>query len=287
MKTLKTVTESLWDVWNDAVPESLDNNSEEELKALHRIMGVKSHRRGFVKTLFLSLAAAASLALVMIAEYHIINKNSRPVETVTLLTSRTSKGEFQLPDGSRVWLNSSSSLSYDKSNPRDVRLEGEGYFDVAKKDGEPFVVNTSRAAVKVTGTQFNVRDFEHFDKEEISLLSGKVEVSAGGRTIALSPGEKLSIKEETVEKKDADVTLDSAWIGSELVFDGVALSDILTTLEHWYNVNIRYGPGVNLSSRLSFKVRKESLGETQRIITRLTNCQFKKLDDRNILITNK
>lgn len=287
MKTLKTVTESLWDVWNDSPEGQPERGFEEDLKELHQAMGVERRRHRQLRTILFAFAAAACLAVVMTGEYLIINKRNVPVETVTLLTSRTSKGEFRLPDGSQVWLNSSSSLSYDKNNPRYVRLEGEGFFDVAKKNGEPFFVNTGSLSVKVTGTRFNVRSSNHFDREEVSLVSGRVEVSAGGNTMALSPGEKAAVSGDVLETVKADVSLDSAWIGQELVFDGVALSDILTTLEHWYNVNIRYASGVNLRSRLSFKVRKESLEETQRIITRLTNCRFKKLDDRNILITNK
>ena len=69
------------------------------------------------------------------------------------------------------------------------------------------------------------------------------------------------------------------------MFDNVALSDILTSLEHWYNVNIRVAPSVNQESRLSFKVRKESLAETERIITRITGYRFKTLDTHNIIIT--
>lgn len=287
MKTLKTVTESLWDIWTEADGTTSGSGFDEDIKDLHRAMGVKPRGHVSLRTVFFALAAAASLAVVMIGEYHIINRNNHLVETVTLVTSPASKGEFTLPDGSRVWLNSSSTLSYEKSNPRQVHLDGEGFFDVAKKDGDAFVVHTDKLSVKVTGTKFNVRNSEHFDKEEVSLLSGSVEISSSGKMMALSPGEKLSVLGDAMEKKQADVTLDSSWIGAELVFDNVALSDILASLEHWYNINIRVAPGVSLSSRLSFKVRKESLNETQRIITRLTNCKFKPLDNRNILITNK
>ena len=286
MKTLNTVTESLWDVWNNDSAIQSQSGVEDDLGALHRAMGVKQRKRLPLRAVLLSFAAAASLAAVVVGEYLIINRKNSPVETVTLLTSSASKGEFQLPDGSRVWLNSSSSLSYDKSNPREVRLEGEGFFDVAKRNGDPFYVNTDNLSIKVTGTRFNVRSSIHFECEEVSLLSGRVEVIAVGETAELSPGEKLSVKEDCMEIKDADVTLDSSWIGTELVFDNASLSDILASLEHWYNIHIRTTPGVNLSSRLSFKVRKESLSETQRIITRLTNCRFKSLDEKNIQITN-
>ena len=85
----------------------------------------------------------------------------------------------------------------------------------------------------------------------------------------------------------ADVTYDASWIGQNLVFDNAALSDILNSLEHWYNVNFREAPDVRLNTHLSFKVGKESLEETERVISRLTGYRFKKLDDNNIMITKR
>lgn len=279
--------ESLWEIWCSTEGPVEESASEEELKLLHKAMGVRPRSRSIGRILAFSLAAAAALLLVMLGEYALIKNHSRSLETVACVTSPDSKGEFFLPDGSHVWLNSSSSLTYDKSNPRLVTLEGEGFFDVRKKDGKEFVVKTGTTEVKVLGTRFNVRSSSHFEKEEVSLLSGRVEIRSGEHSVLLSPGEKAEIEAGVIAKTRADVSFDSTWTGQELDFDNVALADILTSLEHWYNVNISIAPGVRTSSRLSFKIRKESLPETQKIISRLTGCQFKMLDDKNIMISNR
>lgn len=287
MKDQTKIDDSLWRVWCSAEEPADESAFEEELKSLHRAMGLRERPRSIVRTICISLAVAASLLLVMLGEYTLIRKNTLPSDTVSYVTSSSSKGEFYLPDGSHVWLNSSSSLTYDKSNPRLVTLDGEGFFDVKRSNGQEFIVRTGAAEVKVLGTKFNVRSSSHFEGEEVSLVSGRVEIKAGEETVQLSPGEKAAINAGSMEKNSADVSLDSSWTGQELSFDNMALSDIIISLEHWYNVKITVDPGVRTSSRLSFKIRKESLRETQRIISRLTGCQFKTIDDNNIIIRNR
>lgn len=287
MKTLNTDKDSLREIWDEAGSLTSSPGYENDLAALHQAMGVNNSKRAHASRKWLySLAVAASLALLMTAEYlYINNKKVAPAETISLITSSSSKGDFLLPDGSHVWLNSASKLSYDASNPRSVKLEGEGFFDVVKKDGLPFVVHSGNISVNVLGTKFNVRSSDHYQQQEVALVSGRVEIQAGDKALLLSPGEKATISADILEKRNADVTYDASWIENELVFENVSLADILTSLEHWYNVSIRVAsPNVNLSSRLSFKLRKESLEETFRIVSRLTGRRFKALDEQNIII---
>ena len=286
MKVHKNLNESLWEIWNEA-DDLVSNSYEKDLEALHQAMGVGAPKRAHISPVwFYSLAAAASLVLVMMAEYLFINNSVKPVETVTLVASASSKGEFILPDGSHVWLNTSSSLSYDKSNPRHVQLEGEGFFDVAKKDGQKFVVEAGDMSVTVLGTRFNVRNSSHFESTEVSLLSGRVAVESNGCSALLAPGEKVTLENGVLEKTTSDVTFDTAWMDSKLVFENASLSDILNSLEHWYNVNIRVDSTLNLSSRFSLTLSKESFPETQRVLSLLTGCNFKTLDEKNVLISN-
>lgn len=288
MKTFYNNTDPLRNLW-DETNEPLSGSQEQELKALHHAMGVNTGvtRRVSPRPWLYAMAFAAFLALIMVGEFFVLNNRIPASETVSLVTSATSKGEFTLPDGSHVWLNSGSSLSYNKSNPRLVTLEGEGFFDVAKKDGQKFVVSTGTLDVTVLGTQFNVRSSSHFEGEEVSLLSGRVEIHAGESSVLLSPGEKAYVANNVIEKQTNDVTFDSSWTGRELVFDNVALSDILTSFEHWYNVNMHIDPSVNVSTRLSFKIQNESEAESQKIISRLTGCRFKTLDEQNVIITRR
>ena len=284
MSTISTKEDVLQNIWNGTPGISSSESYEGDLQALHRAMGVRNGRR-IMRKPWLYGAIAASLLLFVIT---LINRPAHPEDTVTYVTSPSSKGEFFLPDGSHVWLNSSSALSLNKSNPRVVKLEGEGFFDVAKKeDGSEFTVNTASMSIKVLGTRFNVRSSGHFEREEVSLVSGRVEISAGGDAVVLSPGEKAGIQDGILTKQNADITYDAVWTEKELMFDNAALSDIITGMEHWFNVNIRIAPDVPLSTRLSFKIVNESLEETQRVITRITGCRFKTLDEKNIMITKR
>ena len=280
MKTSDNLNTALQRAWNETGESAVN---QEELGALYKAMGVGApvHKKHLNKWIY-AFAVAAAIA---IGEFAFLTRPAKPVETVSLVTSADSKGEFFLPDGSQVWLNSSSKLSYNNNNPRSVILEGEGFFNVTKNEKQPFVVHTASTSVKVHGTVFNFRSNPIYDSEEVSLLSGKVEIVSGGQSIILSPGEKAAVDSEGIRKFNADVTCDSSWTGSELVFQNASMDSILASLEHWYNIRFKTTPGTDLSRRLSFKIRNETAGETFTILNRLSGCRFKALDDNNILIT--
>ncbi len=280
MKTSDNIDTYLKGIWDNAVETPVERT---DLKALHSAMGVadKTEGRKPGRWVFAALALAAAVA---IGEFALLVKPGAPEETVSLVTAAASKGDFLLPDGSHVWLNSDSRLSYRTSSPRAVTLKGEAFFDIAK-DGTPFTVKTEDLGIKVLGTRFNIRSNANFGRDEVSLLSGRVEVSAKGATQVLQPGEKAGLKDGTLTKRSADVTIDSCWTGGELVFQNTTMNDILESLEHWYCVNFQPAIDVDLSQRLSFKIRKESPKEAIIILRRLTGCRFKILDDNNILIT--
>lgn len=284
MKTIFN-EEKLLDIWN-AKDDGPDDPVEvsENLLSLHRSMGVGEKKWKPRHILLQCLGAAALLSAIIIGEYFLVLNNNKPVETVTIASAEDSKGRFTLPDGSHVWLNSSTRLTYDASSPRRVSVEGEAFFDVVK-NGEPFIVSTDEFSVKVLGTRFNVRNNDTFGTDEVSLLSGKVELNSGGQTLILSPGEKALFKSGCLVKQECDVTVDASWTGNELVFENTPLDEILTSLEHWYNVNIQISSGVSLRSRYSFKIRNESLEEAITIVGRLSRSKFKQFDKTHIVIT--
>lgn len=279
------IEENLLDIWQDedCAP---DNPAEisSNLLLLHKAMGVDEKRRRVGFKAFRIAAVVAALAVFAVGEFFLVRRLDVPDEKISVISADGAKGRYTLPDGSLVWLNSSSRLSFDASSPRNVTIEGEAFFDVAK-NGEPFVVNTDEFSVKVLGTRFNVRNSDIFGADEVSLLSGKVELSAGGQSILLQPGEKAFCRNGRLEKEECDVTLDASWTGSELVFENTSLAEILASMEHWYNVNVQIAAGVNTASRYSFKIRNESLEEATGIVGRLSRCKFKQLDNTHIIIT--
>ena len=124
-------------------------------------------------------------------------------------TKYGSRTYLRLPDGTQVWLNSGSKISYDKAygtNLREVALSGEAYFDVIKNPAHPFVIHTSNINIKVLGTAFNVKSFPGEKKSETSLIRGSIEVTfknQPSKKIILKPNEKLITTNDEPVKPDA------------------------------------------------------------------------------------
>lgn len=210
-----------------------------------------------------------------------------------VIMGKESKGSFLLPDGSKVWLNANSQLVYHEdfmSNTRGVELQGEGYFEVAKNETIPFVVETEGMHVRVLGTHFNVRNYDYQAGMETALLSGKVEILLPGMTnsIVLKPNQKLFRDRKTGKYKLFDVVASdyAIWIGDKLVCTNEKLSSILHKMKHWYNLEIECKPGVPLNQRLSLTIRKESPDEIFKLLTLIGPIRYGWEKDK-IIVTPK
>lgn len=157
-----------------------------------------------------------------------------------------SRSEMVLPDGTKVWLNAGSKISYSQTfgyTVRLVRLEGEGYFEVAHNEKQPFSVESGNVRVKVLGTKFNIRDYPTDAEASVSLAEGRVSMSStrlASTERILTPGQRA-----TVNKKSGRIHVDTyevanaiQWTNGILVFDGESLRDIVNDLERCYNVRI-------------------------------------------------
>lgn len=185
-----------------------------------------------------------------------------------LITAKGSKGRFTLPDGSVVWLNSETKLTYPNrfaADKRSVSLEGEAYFEVAKDAEKPFVVQAGEIEVEVLGTNFVLDSYSSGEFVETALLSGSVEIS--GKTlegpVRLKPNELFRYRKSdgiaSVEAAKASLYAD--WIKDRLVFDNDRLADILISMEGRYNMEIECPKSFASSTRLSFTIRQESIEE--------------------------
>ena len=286
--------------WEKAfLQESSDSVMDRNLKLekLHErfLLQEKDRKRGGLFLTWPRVAvAAAVVALCLVGQHLYYHLGGREIPgTICLVTSPQDKGFFTLPDGSTVWLNASSRLSYTdhfgSGKERSVILEGEGFFDVAK-DGRPFTVQAGDMAVTVLGTKFGVRHSPYYTEDQVTLQSGKVSVRiAGSESTVLSPGDQL--RYNAVEGSMQVVTVDTpdytSWTGNTLVFDHTPLSEVLVNLEHWYSVSFSVASGLDLDKRLSFKVPKEPIEETLRLLAFLTEYKYMQLDAHSILLTSK
>ena len=177
-----------------------------------------------------------------------------------------------LPDGSRVWLNADSKLTYPEQFAkynRNVTLEGEAYFEVAKDAARPFIVKTFHYNIEVLGTRFNVADYDNDMSVHTTLVEGKVAVSGPGvRQRILQPNEQFVLDKNTgkQEIKTVDVSYIVAWKDAGFRFRDVRLEDIMHAIERWYDVTVFYENQEVKDYRFGFNVgRDESIDPILRI----------------------
>jgi len=168
----------------------------------------------------------------------------------TVSTARGNQYQLVLADGSKVWLNSASSLRFPTSftgNSREVELDGEGYFEITKDASKPFHVKTKTQHIEVLGTHFNVNAYQDEEATRTTLLEGKVKVSSmgNGQWSMLKPGEQASLSlssgtSQNISVQTADVDKVMAWKNGWLDFDDTDLRTIMRQISRWYDVDIRY-----------------------------------------------
>lgn len=177
------------------------------------------------------------------------NKNTENLDNAfnTIETPKGGMWQVKLPDGSSVWLNAVSSLTYplsfSKSHKRIVELKGEAYFEVAKDKLHPFVVKTSRQEIEVLGTHFNINSYADEDVVKTTLIEGSVKVNsyqADGATEILKPGEQsiLTTKGFNIKQVDADEVID--WKNGYFMFNNEKQESIMRKIARWYNVQVEY-----------------------------------------------
>ncbi len=162
--------------------------------------------------------------------------------TSTLFAPLGSRISFSLPDGTKGWLNSGSSLEYQLpfSNNRQIAILGEAWFDVAHDDAHPFEITAGNSKIKVLGTKFNLNAYPEEKYLEVVLEQGKVEFSTPGITsgIEMKPNERLVFSNGAVNINVTDTYKFGAWKEGKLVFQGDPMKEVERRIERWYNIDI-------------------------------------------------
>jgi ferric-dicitrate binding protein FerR (iron transport regulator) len=160
----------------------------------------------------------------------------------TLFAPLGSRVSFSLPDGTKGWLNSGSSLEYSlpfKQN-RLITILGEAWFDIAHDANHPFEIVAGSSKVKVLGTKFNLDAYPMEDHIEIVLQEGKVEFSASALTsvVEMKPNERLVFTNGAVNIEKTDASKYAAWVEGKLVFRSDPMIEVARRIERWYNVDV-------------------------------------------------
>ncbi|MDO6430074.1 FecR domain-containing protein [Flavitalea sp. BT771] len=177
----------------------------------------------------------------------------------TMTTPVGRKYQLTLSDGTRVWLNAASSVSYPATflgAQRVVSITGEAYFEVAANANKPFVVNANGMMIEVLGTNFNINAYSDEDFLKTTLLSGSVRLKKGSSEQLLSPGQQARWgKDEHFRVTDnTDMDLVMAWKNDEFYFSDADLPTVMRQLSRWYDLEVIYEPGAPLNKHFEGEI---------------------------------
>jgi len=238
-------------------------------------ISAKRQPQSFQKRRNSSFMVIASILILFFIGGYFLTDNSSPStaheHTAKLLEKTTSKGQrssILLRDGSKVTLNSETTITYNDNfglDNRNIQLDGEAFFEVTKNKNLPFTVISEHLETRALGTSFNVRDFADEANASIALATGEVKVNRTAvalRTsnVILKPNEQITLDKTSQDwlKTDFDPDHVLSWRKNNLYFNDMYLADIIKTLERWYNVKIAVkGAGIE-------KLKYEGTGKFER-----------------------
>ncbi|MES2826723.1 MAG: FecR domain-containing protein [Bacteroidota bacterium] len=194
----------------------------------------------------------------------------------TISTSNGEQVQLVLADGSAVWLNAASSLQFptlfSNAKTREVKLSGEGYFEVAKNKQLPFIVHATNHDVKVLGTHFNINSYPEEITAKTTLMEGSVQINNG---IILKPGDQANISGTGIKVIQVDTELAMGWKNNKFMFEDQGIEEIMKMVARWYNVEVVYEGEKPTGLFTGAVPRFENLSKLLDILQLTNNVHFK------------
>ncbi|GAA3949884.1 DUF4974 domain-containing protein [Chitinophaga oryziterrae] len=197
-------------------------------------------------------------------------KSKEPAALNTLATPRGGQYQVTLPDGTIVWLNSASSITFPTSftgRNREVALKGEAYFEVAANVKQPFMVKVNKMEVQVLGTSFNLMAYSDEQTVKTTLVDGAVKVVQESKDVILKPGQQAQTDNNgdiKVVKADLDATI--AWKNGLFTFNDATIEDVMRQLGRWYDMEIVYPEGIPQDHFRGEMFRNENMSSILKIL---------------------
>lgn len=276
-----------------------------------------NHKKSiYRKLVYASLVAATILVVIVVTALHNNNttRYNNPTALNEIATKKGSKSNIKLPDGSRVWLNADSKLTYAENfmgNTREVTLTGEAYFDVLHDTSRPFIIHAGKINIKVLGTAFNVRNYADDKTLETTLMRGKIEVTMTGHPdekIILKPLEKLILPKGNFSTLNAPKTTppgkisdnnvvltsatytnvdstvaETAWVNDKMVFISQPLGKIAQELERHFAITVIFKNPEVKNYKYTGSFDNESLEKIMQLMQLSKKINFK-LTDKKLVI---
>jgi ferric-dicitrate binding protein FerR (iron transport regulator) len=252
----------------------------------------------FQKRFYLSLLKYVAIFIIAfllgsVSLYLVDRKERNQLSAIynTIEVPYGKRSQITLYDGTKVWLNSGTTFKYPivfSTSTRDVFIQGEAYFEVAKDSRHPFVVNSGQLKINVLGTHFNVCAYP--DDSEFSATLDEGSVNAvnimNNKGIKLNPGEQVVLDRNTNGMKllKVNTELYTSWKEGMLKFENAPFDELIRKMERWYDVKIHVDPSLNTKEHYTMTIKTESLREMLRVVSKTTAIKYEIKENKVSLI---
>ena len=243
--------------------------------------------------IFYRVAAAILIILLPLAGYwggmETVKSGFSDIVVEAPMGART---KLYLPDGTLVWLNAGSKITYSQGfgvENRNLDLEGEGYFEVKRNENVPFEIRTKELDLTVLGTKFNFRNYADDEEVVVNLLEGKVRLKnelVSSADVYMSPNEKVVLSKESghMVKTKINASNSNLWTKDELYYDELLMEDIAKQLSRSFNVKIEVADSLkNQRFYGSFRIVGNSIEEILETISSTNRMKYKYENNRYVV----
>lgn len=291
------INEQMSKAWDKTQNLSESNTFEyksdlDRAEKLLKSMNKPRRDRKLLKYCIIAASVAIIIGIGIIGSKYLGTISSSTLHYTQISTSYGETKEITLPDGTITVLNACSHLSFPEKfsdKERKVKLEGEAYFQVVKKESQPFVINTEKFEVKVLGTVFNIKAYSGDEIQSINVESGKVQVDMPDAMSRLSASEQIEIntKTDNYAKEKIDYRNVAVWRIGNLRFSKTPIEDVAKQLERVYNCIIIFEDGQTFNNLISGEHDNEGLKEVLESIRQTSGIKWKVDEKTNEIILYK
>ena len=273
------------EVWEESgnLQPATDLEREKYKREARQLLKRIEHKKRtwFRRASVVAVSTAAVIAIIIGRVNFFRYMNEQQVTLAEVTTSFGEKRQVTLPDGTLLVLNSCSQVRYPErfvGDSREIELEGEGYFRVARNEKMPFIVKTKRLDVRVLGTRFDVKSYSTDEIVSVSVESGKVQVDLPEAMMRLTAKEQVLINTVSGEynKRREERTM-AVWRKGNLRFNSTPIHDVAKELERMYNCRITFAEGQNFDNLISGEHDNKSLDAVLQAVEYTSGIHYKRM----------
>jgi transmembrane sensor len=235
------------------------------------------------RSLYYYLSRVAAVLILGIGVVWLISRwgQNKQMEAIVATTGPNEEKEIELPDGSKIFLNENSRISYleDFENRREIEMEGEAFFEVVKRDGATFRVKAANTITEVLGTTFNVKTFDKQDKAIVTLMTGKVALykqNDSSERLLMEKGEQATYEKGDISKKKTDDRNVISWKVNKLLFEDTQLTEVIESIEKYFKIKIEVENKSLLNCHYTGTFTNPTLERTFEIVGKTLGAEVKK-----------